>query len=51
MAPYEAFYDNLYCTPTCWNENENKQLIRLDLVQDTANKVVIIHKNLVAAQS
>ena len=45
MAPYEALYGRKCRSPLCWEDGE-RQLIGLELVQITSEKVPIIQKRL-----
>ena len=51
MAPYEALYGRPCRTPTCWNEVSERQLVGLEILQQYEEKVDLIWKRLVAAQS
>ncbi|GJX87919.1 hypothetical protein Tco_0339933 [Tanacetum coccineum] len=41
-APFEALYGRKCRSPVLWDEIEESSLIRLELVQETTNKVVLI---------
>ena len=51
MAPYEALYGRLCQTPTCWSEVGERQLVGSEIVQQYEEKMDLIRKRLVAAQS
>ena len=42
MAPYEALYGRKCRTPLCWTELSEKNIIGLDLIQETEEKVKMI---------
>ncbi|KAA3483481.1 DNA/RNA polymerases superfamily protein [Gossypium australe] len=46
MATYEALYGRRCCTPTCWTELGERQILGLDLVTETEEKVEIIRARL-----
>jgi hypothetical protein len=50
MAPYEALYGRRCRTPVCWEEVGDRQLIGLELVQITSEKIKIIKNRMKAAQ-
>ncbi|XP_052622618.1 uncharacterized protein LOC128127915 [Lactuca sativa] len=49
-APYEALYGCKCRSPLCWTEIGDRQLTRLDLIQETTNKIAIIKDRLKAAR-
>ena len=49
MAPYEALYERRCRTPMCWTELHEHEIISLDLVKDTEEKVRIIQQRLKAS--
>jgi hypothetical protein len=51
MAPYEALYGRPCRSPICWNEVGEGVLLGPQNVQDCAEKVAIIRKRLLCAQS
>jgi hypothetical protein len=51
MAPYEALYGRPCRSPSCWNEVGEKSLLGPQQVQDCAEKVALIRKRLLMAQS
>src|SRR5262244_3217049 len=51
MAPFEALYGRPCRSPVCWNEVGESRLLGPELVQDSAEKVQLIRKRLLAAQS
>ena len=51
MAPYEALYGRPCRSPMCWTESGEATLIGLELVQETIEKIRVIHDRLLAAQS
>ena len=51
MAPYEALYRRPCRSPTCWTEVGEHSIIGLDLIRDTSEKVDLIQKCLLTAQS
>ncbi|KAA3480729.1 DNA/RNA polymerases superfamily protein [Gossypium australe] len=46
MAPYEALYCRRCRTPTCWTELGERQLLGLELVSETEEKVKLIRARL-----
>ncbi|KAG8481030.1 hypothetical protein CXB51_025733 [Gossypium anomalum] len=46
MAPYEALYGQRCRTPSCWTELGERQVLGLELVADTEDKVRIIRDRL-----
>ena len=51
MAPYEALYGRRCRSPVCWTEVGERPFTGLDLVKDTFEKVHLIRKRLLTAQS
>ena len=51
MAPYETLYGRPCRSPVCWTEVEERTSTSLDLVRDTLEKVELIWKCLLMAQS
>ena len=51
MAPYEALYQRLCRSPVCWTEVEERPSTGPDLVRDIFEKVDLIWKCLLKAQS
>ena len=51
MAPYEALYGKPCRTPTCWSEVGERQLLGPEIVQQYADRIDLICKRLVVAQS
>ena len=51
MAPYEALYGRLCRSLVCWTEVEERPSTGSDLVRDTSEKVDLIQKCLLTAQS
>ena len=51
MAPYEALYRRPCRSPVCWTEVGERTSKGLDLVRDTFEKVDLIQKRLLTAQS
>ena len=51
MTPYEALYERPYRSPICWIEMGERSTIGPDLVRDTLEKVDLIRKCLLTAQS
>ena len=51
MAPYEALYGRPCRSPVCWTEVGERPSTGLDLVRDTSEKVELIQKRLLMAQS
>ena len=51
MAPYEALYGRPCRSPLCWNEVEESSITGPDLTRDTSEKVNLIRKRLLTAQS
>ena len=51
MAPYEALYGRPCRSPICWIEVGESSITGLDLIRDTSEKVGMIRKRLLTAQS
>ena len=51
MAPYEALYGRPCRSPICWTEVGESSIIGPDLIRDTSEKVGLIRKRLLMAQS
>ena len=51
MAPYEALYGRPCRSPVYWTKVGERSTIGLDLVKDTSEKVDLIRKRLLTAQS
>ena len=51
MEPYEAIYGRPCRSPVCWMEVGERPTMGLDLVRDTSEKVDLIWKRLLTAQS
>ena len=51
MAPYEALYERPCRSPICWTEVEERSITGLNLITDTFEKVGLIRKPLLTAQS
>ena len=51
MTPYEALYGRLCRSPICWTEVGESSITGPDLIQDTSEKVDLIQKRLLTAQS
>ena len=51
MAPYEAIYVRPCQSPVYWTEIGEKLSMDLDLMRDTCEKVDLIRKRLLMAQS
>jgi hypothetical protein len=51
MAPYEALYGRKYRSPLYWDEVGERQLLGLEIVQDTKDKIALIRKRMLTAQS
>ena len=51
MAPYEALYGRKCRSPLYWDEVGEKQLLGPEIVQDTKDKVALIRKIMLTAQS
>ena len=51
MAPYEALYGRPYRSLVCWTEVGERTTTGPDLVRDTSEKVDLIQKHLLTAQS
>ena len=49
MAPYETLYERKYRTPLCWTELSEKNIIGLDLIQETEEKLKVIRERLKVA--
>ena len=51
MPPYEALYGRPCQSPICWTEVGESSIIGPDLIRDTSEKVGMIQKRLLIAQS
>jgi hypothetical protein len=51
MAPYEALYGRKCRSPLYWDEVGEKQLLGLEIVQDTKDRIALIRKRMLTAQS
>ena len=51
MAPYEAFYGRPCRSPICWTEVGESSITGPDLIRYTSEKVGMIRKRLLTAQS
>ena len=51
MAPYEALYGRPCRSPLCWTEVGERSITGPDLIRDTSEKVSMIRKRLLTAQS
>ena len=51
MAPYEVLYERLCRSPICWTEVGESSITGPDLFRDTSEKVGMIQKHLLTAQS
>ena len=51
MAPYEALYRRSCRSPICWTEVGESSITDPDLIRDTSDKVGMIQKRLLTAQS
>ena len=51
MAPYEALYGRPCRSPICWTEVGESSITGLDFIRDTSEKVGMIRKRLLTAQS
>jgi hypothetical protein len=51
MAPYDALYGRKCRSPLYWDEVGKRQLLGLEMIQDTEEKVALIRKRMLTAQS
>ena len=51
MAPYETLYGRPYRSLVCWTEVGERPTMGLNLVRETSEKVDLIRKHLLMAQS
>jgi hypothetical protein len=51
MAPYEGLYGRKCRSPLYWDEVGEKQLLGPEIVQDTKDKIALIRKRMLTAQS
>ena len=51
MAPYEALYERPCRSPVCWTKVGERSTTGLELIRDTFEKVDLIRKRLLTAQS
>ena len=42
MAPFEVLYERLCRSPLCWEEVGDHQLLGLEVVQETSEKIQLI---------
>ncbi|GKB07361.1 hypothetical protein Tco_0835645 [Tanacetum coccineum] len=50
-APFEALYGRTCRSPLCWLEMGDRQLIRLDIIQETVDKITTIKERFRTARS
>ncbi|GJZ78408.1 putative reverse transcriptase domain-containing protein [Tanacetum coccineum] len=50
-APFEALYGRKCRSPLCWLETRDRQLTRLDIIQETVDKITEIKERLKTARS
>nr|GFA12244.1 putative reverse transcriptase domain-containing protein [Tanacetum cinerariifolium] len=50
VAPYEALYGRKCQSPVCWTEVGEAQLIGPEMIQETAEKIILIKQRIQAAQ-
>jgi hypothetical protein len=51
MSPFEALYGRKCRTPLHWDQTEERQFFRPELIQEAEEQVRIIRENLRAAQT
>jgi hypothetical protein len=51
MAPYEALYGRKCRSPLYWDEVGERQLVGPEIIQDSKDKITLIRKRMLAAQS
>jgi hypothetical protein len=51
MAPYEPLYGRKCISPLYWDEVGERQLVGPEIIQDTKDKITLIQKQMLAAQS
>ena len=51
MAPYETLYGRSCQSPICWTEVGERSITGPDWIKDTSEKVDLIRKRLLTAQS
>ena len=51
MAPYEALYERSCRSPLGWTEVRESSITGLDPIKDTSEKVSLIRRRLLTAQS
>ena len=51
MAPYEALYGRSCRSPICWTEVRESSITSSELIRDTSEKMDLIRKHLLTAQS
>ncbi|GJX80575.1 retrotransposon protein, putative, ty3-gypsy subclass [Tanacetum coccineum] len=49
-APFEALYSRKYCSPVCWTEVGEAQILGLELIQETTERIVQIKQRMQAAR-
>nr|GEY33671.1 hypothetical protein [Tanacetum cinerariifolium] len=50
VAPFEALYDRKCCSPVCWTEVGEAQILGPELIQGTTEKIVQIKQRMQAAR-
>ncbi|GKF23808.1 putative nucleotidyltransferase, ribonuclease H, partial [Tanacetum coccineum] len=50
-VPFEALYGRKYRSPLCWLEMGDRQLTRLDIIQEIVDKITAIKERLRTARS
>ncbi|KAI5441956.1 hypothetical protein KIW84_011134 [Lathyrus oleraceus] len=51
MAPFEALYGRICRTPLCWYESGESAVVGPEIVQQTTEKIKMIHEKMRIAQS
>jgi len=51
LEPYEALYGRKCRSPLYWDEVGERQLLGPEMIQDTKDKVTLIRKRMLTAQS
>ena len=50
MTPFEALYRRPCRSPTCWDEVGDAQLLGIEMVRETNEKIVVVREKMKAAQ-
>ena len=51
MVPFKVLYGRRCRTPVCWTQVGERQLLGLEMIKDTTEKIKIVHDHLKVSQS